>query len=48
LGQLEERLLPLFPRFDAQFDEFEQNAIIAQALAFGQTIYLLVVGLYDS
>jgi hypothetical protein len=39
-GQLEERLLFLFPRFDAQLDEFEQNAIIAEALAFGETIYL--------
>ena len=39
-GQLEERLLFLFPRFDAQLDEFEQNAVVAEALALGETVYL--------
>jgi hypothetical protein len=46
-GKLEKRLLFLFPRFDAEFDEFDefpQNPVIAQALALSHALYLFVEG----
>ncbi len=39
-GKLEEGLLFLLPRFDAEFDEFHQNPVVAQALALGHALYL--------
>jgi hypothetical protein len=39
-GQFEEGLLFLFPRFDAQFDEFHKDAVVAQALSFGHAVHL--------
>ena len=44
LGELEKRLLSLFPRFDAQLDELHQDTVIAQALALRHTIYLFSNG----
>ncbi len=39
-GKVEKCLLSLFPRFDAQLNEFHQDTVIAQTLALGHTIYL--------
>jgi hypothetical protein len=40
LSQLEEGLLPLFLRFQAKLDEFHQNAVVAEASAFGDALDL--------
>src|SRR6202043_1119706 len=39
-GKLEESLLFLLPRFDAELDELHQNAVVAQALALCHALHL--------
>jgi hypothetical protein len=39
-GKVVKRLLLLLPRFDAQLDEFYQDAVVAQTLVLGYTIHL--------
>jgi hypothetical protein len=40
-GKFKERLLFLFTRFDPQLNEFDQDSVIAEALALGETVDLL-------
>jgi len=39
-GKLEKSLFFLFPRFDAELNEFHQNAVVTQALALCHALYL--------
>ena len=39
-GEIEEGLFFLLRRFDAEFDEFHQNPVVAQALALCHALYL--------